>query len=83
MSDGPTEAHPGIWVRLLIEGGIEVTGFVSAVESPQDFWSIFHTPLVSVERAVETPPSGKKIGHDLIHVNRDRILLASEIPGEP
>jgi hypothetical protein len=73
----------GIWVRIITEGAIEVTGHVAGADSPNDFWTAFKTQCVHVDKAVETLPSGRKTGHDALYVNRDRIVAVSVLPREP
>jgi len=75
--------EPGIWVRLIIDGNVEVTGRVDRADSPNDFWVTFTTQLVRVEQARELLPNGQQYLHDVLYVNRDRILLASVLPGPP
>jgi hypothetical protein len=75
--------EPGIWVRLIIDGNVEVTGYVARADSPNDFWVTFTTQLVHVEQARELLPNGQQFLHDGLYVNRDRILLASVLPGQP
>ena len=66
----------GISVRIVIQGNSEITGFVAGAETPNDFWTTFKTQLVRIENAVELLPSGRKISHDVVYVNRDHIVLA-------
>lgn len=73
-------SNKGFWVRLVIEGNSEITGYVAGAETPNDFWTTFKTQLVRVERAVEQLPTGRKTGHDAIYVNRDCIVLATVRP---
>lgn len=73
----------GIWVRLVIDGNVEVTGYVERADSPNDFWVTFTTQFVRVDGARELLPNGQKYVHDVLYVNRDRIRLASVLPGPP
>ena len=73
----------GIWVRIITDSGIEVSGHVAGADSPNDFWTAFKTQCVRVDKAVETLPSGHKTGHETLHVNRDRIVLVSVLQNEP
>ncbi len=77
------DAKEGIWLRIVTTGNAEVTGFVAGAESPNDFWITFKTHLVRFENATEILQSGKKVGHAVLHVNRDAIALASVLPREP
>lgn len=70
-------ADSGIWVRLVVEGDTTLTGFVPGAESPNDFWVTFKSQLIRMERVIEEPKSGKKLTHDRLYVNRDRIILAT------
>ncbi len=77
------EAKEGVWMRIVTSGNAEITGFVPGAESPNDFWITFKTHMVRVENATEILQSGKKVGHQVLHVNRDAIAFASVLPREP
>ncbi|MGH7162019.1 MAG: hypothetical protein ACREID_00940 [Planctomycetota bacterium] len=76
-------SESGIWVRFVLEGGVEISGFVVAADSPNDFWVTFKTQLVRVEHVRERLPSGKEVRHDTVYVNRDRILTVETLPARP
>lgn len=65
----------GIWVRIVLDTGAEISGFVARAESPNDFWITFKTQLVRLERATETGADGRTNTHESLHVNRDRIVF--------
>ncbi len=70
----------GIWVRTTLMDGVEVTGFASGAESPNDFWSKFRTQMVRLTHAREVPPRGEVREHETIYVNRDQIGLVEVLP---
>jgi len=70
----------GIWVRLIVEGDTVVPGFVSAAESPNDFWNTFKSQLIRLERVTEELGNGTKVTHPRLYVNRDYVILASVAP---
>jgi len=73
----------GIWLRLVVPGNTEITGFVVGADSPNDFFTTFKTHFVRVEQAVETQPSGRQYRHDLLHVARDSVVIAAHLDGPP
>ncbi len=73
----------GIWLRLVVSGNTEITGFIVGAESPNDFFTTFKTHFVRIEQAVETQPSGRQFEHALLHVARDSVMLASHMDGPP
>ena len=74
------ENTSGIWIRLVLDGNSVLTGFVPGAESPNDFWVTFKTQLVRMDQAVGQLPSGKKIAHETVYVNRDYVMLAAVVP---
>jgi hypothetical protein len=77
------KGNEGIWVRIVVDGETEISGFVPGAESPNDFWNTFKTQCVRVETALELLPNGTRAEHDVLYINRDRIISAKVLPAKP
>ena len=65
------ESDEGIWVRLTLSNGVEITGFATGAERPNDFWTKFRTQLVRLDKV----NSGRPTGEETRYVNRDHIVV--------
>lgn len=65
----------GIWVKMVLDGGIRISGFASGADSPNDFWTVFKTQLVRLSDVRVSRPGKKPIPYPTLYVNRDKIVL--------
>ena len=65
----------GIWVRVSLDNGSQITGFAAGAESPNDFWTKFRTQLVRLDYSRHVGDHSNGASGDTLYVNRDHILL--------
>lgn len=71
----------GIWVKLVLDGGIRVTAFAPGADSPNDFWTVFKTQLVRLHDVEVVHPRKKAQSYPVLYVNRDKIVLVDAAGG--
>ncbi len=78
-----SDHEEGIWVRLGLDDGSDVSGFAVGADTPNDFWLKFRTQLVQLQDARVNHEDRSDTKHDRLYVNRDRIRTVEVLPEQP